>query len=219
MAQINFESILQKVAITPKAKAAALEAATEKVDELKAQMLQDFDNHIVTQEIEEGPEANNISETLEGLSPDHGGNLFSFIGFHKSDKPLEKIREVLYELTKIKTNNANSISSKFTRFAKGGGVEFAFDVQYPDIQEFAKDTPYPDQWSAGSWILDLEKGIQGLSYYIYDPEFEKYEQSRSTTALEAKDPNGNLIVIRDNDTSTPIRYLSEILENFKKNLK
>ena len=77
---------------------------------------------------------------------------------------------------------------------------------------------YPDEWRDGSWLYGIEHGIFGLSYYIYDEEFEVYEQSRSTTALEAKKA-GNLIVVRGNSQSKPAKYISALLRQFERDLK
>ena len=47
----------------------------KKFEEIKKEMIQDFESHSVTREIEAGPGASNISSTLSR------GNSFSFIGF------------------------------------------------------------------------------------------------------------------------------------------
>ena len=60
----------------------------------KSQMIADFLNHPVTQEIKGGIGATNISGTLGGVT-----NLFSFIGFEQGDDPITPIVEMLQSTT------------------------------------------------------------------------------------------------------------------------
>ena len=59
--------------------------------------IEHFNAHPVTQEIEGGPDANNISGTLIGY-----GNLFSFIGFSENESPIHPVRNILRTMTRIK---------------------------------------------------------------------------------------------------------------------
>ena len=56
----------------------------------KIELQNDFDNHVVTREIEAGPQSSNSSGTLGGI-----GNLFSFIGFNNGSNPVQPVRELL----------------------------------------------------------------------------------------------------------------------------
>ena len=51
-------------------------------EKVKSEMIEEFLDHKVTQEIIAGPTADNISGTLGGY-----GNLFSYIGFNEGDEP------------------------------------------------------------------------------------------------------------------------------------
>ena len=54
----------------------------EEFQKIKRETIQEFDEHVVTREIEGGVNAENISRTLGGR-----GNLFSFIGFDANANP------------------------------------------------------------------------------------------------------------------------------------
>jgi hypothetical protein len=224
MARIDFVSIREKLVRSPGMKQAMAERAEELVDEFKDQLLDDFDNHIVTQELEEGPAAENISGTLPGLS--RGGNLFSFIGFNDGDNPTASIRSALKALVESPDNAFSS------SFAKGSppSVIFTFRVKIPTLDEInafmEDDALFPDGYSGGFWLTDLEKGnLTGLSSYIYDEEFGAYEQSRSGTGLQAKTrqgksgKGGKLIKIRGGDKAKGIKYVEKLLQDFAKSLR
>lgn len=221
MAQINFKAIMVKVSKAPKCKIAALKAADERLELEKERLFNEIDSHIVSQELNEGPEASNISGTLKGLSASHGGNLFSFIGFYEDDEPVELIKEALDKLIKIKNRNA-----LYTRFDKNNTIVFGFRVNTPNDGDFDnnKAFQFPQKYDSGSWITALEKGkLKGLSHYIYDENFGVYSKSRSGTGLQAKisrgSGKGKLITIRDGDVATQINYVLDLLNKFGQKLR
>ena len=57
---------------------------------VKSAMIKEFLTHPVTIELMGGPSSTNISGTLGGIS-----NLFAFIGFDASEKPIEPILQIL----------------------------------------------------------------------------------------------------------------------------
>ena len=63
-------------------------------DRIKKQMIDEFDAHPITQEIEMGINAPNLSNTLNGIT-----NLYSFIGFDSGSKPIDPIRQLLEKST------------------------------------------------------------------------------------------------------------------------
>lgn len=214
MAKVNFEAIVLEVAKSPAFKAEALRQAKLNVRLAKEELLEEFDNHVVTQELEEGPTASNISGTLEGLSSSHGGNLFSFLGFFEGDKPTKTIREALKR--KIDILNTNVL---FSRYSKGGLITVGFRVNTLDIDDFEDVIDYPDGYQSGNLLKDLEKGqVKGLSHYIYDEDFGIYG-SRSGTGLEAKTRKGKLINIRDGNTNNAIPYIGKLLDDFARKLR
>lgn len=208
----NFRSIGIKISQSPSVQKILADNFVNRAEEAKNATLQEFDNHPITQELQAGEHADNSSGTLPGLS-DHGGNLFSFIGFNAGDDPTGVVREILEEYIRpYRTPTKKQVYSN-------GDIKFSFRVRVPELGDFEKDTKYPDGWQDGSWLYGIEHGIFGLSYYIYDEEFDTYEQSRSTSGLEAKRKDGTLITVRGSSQSKPSKYISEILRNFVKNLK
>ena len=207
----NWKQIGEKVAKSQKARKVAADSFASRVEEAKEQAISEFDEHPITQELEQGPAGENISGTLSGLQ--HGGNLFSFIGFFAGDEPTQIIRDILNRYIQ------GHRSSLKRETLKDGNIKFYFKVSYPTLQDFEEETPYPDGWQDGSFLYGIEHGIFGLSYYIYDEEFDKYEESHSTTGLEAKSKDGKMIVVRGASQSKPSKYVSAILRDFVKNLR
>jgi len=163
-------------------------------DQSKKRMLDDFISHPVSQEINTGPSASNISGTIIG-----GGNLFSFIGFHEGDRP---VRDV-YNLLKMGTYLSGR-SAKVVRRTKDR-VYLGFRVVMPTVNQLASQTRMP--WEPGSWLFKIEQGISGLGYYIYQ---KGIQGSRSGTGVQA---DGKVRQGVFKKTS----YMSAILNTFKRN--
>jgi len=135
----------------------------KEIEKIKEEIIAEFENHPVTQEIEGGISSINISNTLNGVT-----NLYSFIGFESGDKPLDPIRE---ELKKI--------NIKYTTNSKG---ELIFSVQFPTAKDIFKVTPMP--WAEGrSWAQGIELGISGLGFYL-----KKVKNSRSGLGIQSQTP-------------------------------
>ena len=132
---------------TPKLLRVPFEQALQKRFEiLKNQMISEFLNHPVSQEISGGPEASNSSGCLGGY-----GNLFSFIGFEDDDEPLKPILEQLQATSFTYSGNVAS------------GVKFS--ILLPTAKEIFEVTPMP--WASGrSWAKGIESGISGLGFYL-----------------------------------------------------
>jgi hypothetical protein len=138
----------------------------KQIEKIKQEIIEEFENHPVTQEINGGIAASNISNTLDGVT-----NLYSFIGFESGDNPLNPIRE---ELKKI--------NLKHTTNSKG---ELVFSVEFPTAKDIFKVTPMP--WATGrSWSQGIELGISGLGYYI-----KKTKNSRSGLGIQSQTPIRN----------------------------
>lgn len=132
----------------------------DKFNKIKNQLIQEFLNHPVTQEIKAGPNATNSSGTLNGK-----GNLFSFIGFYEGDDPIQDILNIL-----------ESIEVKFIKDIQSGNQ---FSINFPDAKDIFAVTPMP--WASGrSWAKGIESGISGLGFYM----FKKSSQSRSGEAIQ-----------------------------------
>jgi hypothetical protein len=132
----------------------------DKFNKIKNELIQEFLNHPITQEIKAGPNATNTSGTLNGK-----GNLFSFIGFYEDDDPIQDILNIL-----------ESIEVKFIRDIKSGNQ---FSINFPDAKDIFAVTPMP--WASGrSWAKGIESGISGLGFYM----FKKSSQSRSGEGIQ-----------------------------------
>jgi hypothetical protein len=116
------------------------------VDDIKKQMIEEFMNHPVTEEIMNGYNSENISNTLGGY-----GNLFSFIGFDFGDAPVIPIIEILEQTSII--------------FSRSGRNILTANITLPSAQDIFAKTPMP--WASGrSWAKGIESGISGLGFYL-----------------------------------------------------
>jgi len=114
---------------------------------IKNQLIQEFLNHPVTKEIQDGPNASNTSGTLGGQ-----GNLFSFIGFFDGTDPIKDILNIF-----------ESMEVYFTKNIDSGSL---FTINFPEPKDIFAVTPMP--WATGrSWAKGIESGISGLGYYLF----------------------------------------------------
>lgn len=198
MAQLFSTQAFRKI-FPPHAAKVLLPVAVSKMrfrfESAQALMEQEFDRHAVTKEIEDGPTAENYSNTLSGID----GNLFSFIGFVEGDNPTEIVRQALKELCSLNERPKTTIS--------GNRIIFNFSVRVPTLQELEAFTPMP--WEPGSWLTGIERGISGLGYYLF--KLRGFPQSRSGTAVQIKRE------LRSGKFRN-VSYVSEILQNFYKRL-
>ena len=105
MSVVNLNSIRKKISSSNKLKTTSEKVANKAFNKSKNQFLEEFNSHPITKELEEGPEGSNLSNTLGGI-----GNLFSFIGFYKTDKPIDEVRSFFdksFSLEKGKNVNVN----------------------------------------------------------------------------------------------------------------
>jgi len=138
----------------------ALKMITQKILAAQKRLINDFEQHPITREIEAGPTAENMSNTLSGY-----GNLFSFIGFNLGSNPLEELRAFLSKRIKINVNK---------RFKA-----LEFTVRAPDRREVETRTRMPFE-TANSWARMLEAGMSGFSFYM----FKKSRASRSGKGIQ-----------------------------------
>jgi hypothetical protein len=134
----------------------------KEVRKQKAILLNNFENHPVTKEIEAGENSSNISGTLGGY-----GNLFSFIGFEKGSNPVNPIKELLNKIT---------VKNVFLK-----NNTFNCEIIIPSKEEFSSVSKMP--WESGrSWLFDMEKSISGMGEYLYGI----VKKSRSGSAIQIK---------------------------------
>jgi len=172
----------------------ALEQAQEEVNKIRQELLEDYNDHPVTKELEAGIDAENVSQTLNGI-----GNLTTYIGFQEGANPTEPIRDKL---------KAVSLNSKGKVLNTESNLSFEFEVIGPSIEEIESVGLLPFE-QGNSWIKGIENGISGFGAYIYGRMFKN---SRSGKGLQGKKSfrQGNF---------RPVRYMSEIMSKFYMKVK
>ena len=167
----------------------ATEIAEKQINEIKGELIEDFNNHPVTKEIEAGVDAENISSTLNGI-----GNLTTYIGFSSSSNPTEPVKNILQT---IKINN------KPKKNFNKNEIVFEFETVAPSIEEIESVGSLPFE-PGQSWIKGIENGISGFGAYIYGKIFKN---SRSGKGLQSK------YSFRQG-AFRPVKYISEIMSKF-----
>lgn len=131
---------------------------------MKRRLIENFNSHPVTIEINAGPGSKNISNTLGGV-----GNLYSYIGFNKGSKPIQPILSLLERETAI---------ASFV-FSKNG--TFKVFISNPTPQDIFNVTPLP--WAQGrSWAEGIERGLSGFGFYLN----KESSKSRSGIGLQTE---------------------------------
>lgn len=189
-AKINFNSINEKSLKAKKIEARADKIIKEKVKNASDIFIKEFEDHPISREINAGESSSNTSGTLSGR-----GNLFSFIGFNKGDSPIKDLKAFIEKQFSFKK-------------AKKDKKSITYQISYPNLEKIKSQTPMP--WEGGrSWVYGVENGISGLSQYLY----KKFiASSRSGTGIQS---NRNTKAFN----YKPVKYLTEIINNFKRNLK
>lgn len=196
--RINYSAIRLKIdgiiANSPLVKRLAWKKAYGIFAHAKRMMLREFDRHNVTQEILAGPDAANISGTLDGY-----GNLFSFIGFDRGSEPTEPLRKLLALGTQMEQ----------TIYRQGA---WYFRLTLPTKQAIENVTQMP--WERGnSWAFAVETYISGLSHYMYK---KNLSGSRSGSGLQigvsGKDSYYEYL---EDVTFSGKPYMTQILDSFR----
>jgi hypothetical protein len=160
----------------------------KEVEKEKALFRADFESHPVTQELEGGERASNISGTLGGY-----GNLFSFLGFNKGSNPTAPVKLLIQKIS----------SDRNVQASRNG---FKIKINIPSKEEFAAVARLP--WEGGrSWLLDVERGISGLGAFLYG----RFAGSRSGGGIQSKYNYSNR-VFRN------VKYFSQMYTKFLKRI-
>lgn len=203
MATLNVARL--KVQLAKDARGTIKAAATKRVNAIFHQavdkMVEEFDEHKVTKEIEGGVGSDNISETLRGgKAPE---NLFSFIGFKEGSKPTEEIRKRLDPThpagPKMKFETKNEQKATWT-----------FRVTAPDRKRIYAATPF-HKWAKGwSWAEQIETHIPNFQRFI-----ARFMPNASDAVSRSKGGTQATRDLRDADyTPPPNGYLNTIFNNF-----
>lgn len=181
-----FGKKFNKMLDAPKFKQKANNLMEPHFERAKERLLNKFNKHKVTQEIEAGPTTDNSSGLLNGY-----GNLFSFIGFPVGENPIEELRFFLED------------SINFKQTVRRGNTYY-FRVECPSMQEIEQVTPMP--WEHGnSWVDGIEHGMSNLSHYLY----VHWNKARSEEGIQLKHD----YLYDASFETTP--YLSKMLNEFR----
>lgn len=196
MAKFNYRELYRAVATSEVGAKRVNTIMQRKFEENKAAMMQEFERHVVTQEIKEGVGASNVSDTLNGE-----GDLYSFIGFEKGTDPIGPVRAVLETQTVlVSSKKAEPSSNK---------VSYKFSLRIP-IEAIRSVSQMP--WETGkSWVEGIERGISGFSNYIAG-RFRSPKPSRSGGGRQAEEPVRQASFKKRG-------YISEIIASFLANFK
>lgn len=201
---INEISIKNKIGNSLKQKrfqGFAYQAALAKTTTATRELLKDYDEHPVTQDLNGG----NVSK--DSVLP--YGNLYSFLGFNVGEQPASDLRDFL-------ENNIEVLNEpNFRNDQKRNRVFYEFPVIYPSLQEIYNNEQFacPSDLSTKSWPQIIQDGIGTFASYVYH-EFFAGDFSHSKTGLQRKKPRKNI-----SDKVQGIKWLSEIFANFKDRFK
>jgi hypothetical protein len=186
--KINKKSIEKAIFTNRNVKKLVRNIVEKEVEKQKILFRTDFESHPVTQELDGGENASNISGTLGGY-----GNLFSFLGFSQGVNPTSPVKSLIKSI-RIDRNVQTTIQG------------FKIKVNIPSKEEFGAITPMP--WEGGrSWLLDMERGVSGLGAYLYG----RFNSSRSGSGIQSKYRYSNRVF-------RPVKYFSQMYNRFIKRL-
>lgn len=161
--KINKKLIQKEIFNNRAVKKMVRDIVQKEVEKEKALFQQDFESHPVTQELDGGENASNISGTLGGY-----GNLFSFLGFNQGANPTAPVKFLIQRIT-------------LDRNIQATGNGFKVRVNVPSKDDFGAVSRLPFE-GGRSWLLDIERGISGLGAYLYG----RFASSRSGTGIQSK---------------------------------
>lgn len=186
--KINKKRIQEEIFNSRAVKKMVRDIVQKEVEKEKALFRADFESHPVTQELDGGENASNVSGTLGGY-----GNLFSFLGFNRGTNPTAPVKSLIQKIL-------------LDRNVQTSGNSFKIKVNIPSKEEFAAVARLP--WEGGrSWLLDVERGISGLGSFLYG----RFTSSRSGGGIQSK-------YNYSNRTFRPVKYFSEMYSKFLKRI-
>jgi hypothetical protein len=191
--------IVNKAISSPKAAKKIFNSAKQKFKKAKKELIQEFDAHPITKEIE-NPDQGNRSGTLQGYS-DKSGNkpdLYGFIGFEQGKNPTQTVREFLKQNIEIK--DVKLVRGYGRRLPK---IRIRYNI--PSIHDFSKVND-ADPVVTSNWVKSMERGLKGLNRYRVISG-----KGRSLRGIQFK---GNLRYSLFKNK----KYMSAMLNNFKRKI-
>jgi hypothetical protein len=186
--KINKKRIQEEIFNSRAVKKMVRDIVQKEVEKEKALFRAEFEAHPVTQELDGGENASNVSGTLGGY-----GNLFSFLGFNRGANPTAPVKSLIQKIL-------------LDRNVQASGNGFKIKINIPSKEEFAAVARLP--WESGrSWLLDIERGISGLGAFLYG----RFASSRSGGGIQSKYKYSNR-------TFRNVKYFSEMYNRFLRRL-
>jgi hypothetical protein len=189
-AKINKASIRKKAAGSKKLQE-RMDAAAQKVfDKARSKLINEFDQHPVTQELQGGTSGQNLTDSLGGEA-----NLFTFLGFPSGTDPTSAVRRYISTVIKLRrTSRKRDLT-----------VNYSVNLPSMDSFNFAKMP-----WESGNnWVKGIESGVSGFNYYLG----KAAEASRSGKGIQI---DGK---VRARGSSSAVKYMSKLLADFRKRIK
>ena len=198
---VRVNQIVKKIANSKSVERKMSNIVYKNFERERKKVINEFENHLITKEIELGPDAYNISGTTHGV-----GNLYSFIGFPQGSNPIEPVRKLMMGI-KISRRPQKTVISK-------NKIEKVYKIYSPGMADFQAVTPMP--WETGlSWVRGVERGISGFGHFMATntpgAEGFNFSGSRSGGGVEVKRTLSTM-------GFKPVKYLSLILSKFRRRL-
>jgi len=157
MAKFNYRELYRSVASSEVARKRVNTIAENRFNAAKIEMINDFEQNEITQEIK------------------NEGELFGFIGFDQGTDPTAPLQDVLEKETVF-------VSSKLGE-ASTNKVQYKFSLRIP-TESIKKATPLPFE-KGKSWAEGIEKGISGFGNFLRGI-FKSPDPSHSGKGLQAQ---------------------------------
>lgn len=175
----------------------SLKTATKVVNNIfrdaKRRMLQSFDNHDVTVELQNGMLSPYGAKDKSGTTQGYG-NLFSYFGFYEGYNPIAPLREIIKEQTTVRQT------------VRRNGIWY-FRIELPSQQDIENVTPLP-ALAGVSWVEEVETGSNdNLMHYL-----NSRGKGQSQGGIQVKGE------VNEDLRFNKRKYTSEIFKEFKESV-
>ncbi len=177
-------------------------AAESRFNFKKEDLLRDFDNSEITQELMAGATSTNSVLPY--------GNLAAFLGLEDSAASTSKLRAHLK--TSLKFDKRQDPDFKTLR---NGGAVYAFRVEAPTLEEIYAAFPPPPKSYNKSWISVIENGYGTFAYFVFRlMGFSPKANSRSGTGIQREGKRGWDNAPRVDNMSPKFKWISKLFKDF-----
>lgn len=206
MASVSINEIsIQTKAITAAKKrqfvGLARSAANTRFIFAKNDLLEEIEQHPVSQELKQGNENQTNSNLIED------GSLRAFIGFYPEDNPVKDLKDYFNNNTKMNPEPKISDNGKDKIF-------FNFKVSIPSKNQIYSEKIFelPDRWQNRSYLEVIEQGVSNAIHFVMAKLAKTAERftkggSRSGWGLQKEN-------VDTGRSFSPTPYISEIINNF-----